>query len=293
MALDGLSRSEGDAVQGPKPQTDLSRLSLNQITTRRWSLREAVEGCLQAGVPAIAPWRDKVAEIGLPEAARVIRESGLRVSSLHVGGDFPAASKAERRARLEDNRRALKEAAELDAEVLSLRAGPAPGRDIDAGRTMVGEGIEKLIPYAEESGVKLGVEPLHPVFAAERSVLVTLSQANDLLDRLDSPQVGLIIDVYHVWWDPYLYVQIDRAAGRIVGFHVNDWPVPNKDPLMSRAMMGDGVIELNRIKSAIDHAGYLGAIEVEIFNEDIWEMPGEEVLTLIKDRYLNNVQRSI
>jgi sugar phosphate isomerase/epimerase len=276
-------------MQRSHSQADLSRLSLNQITTQRWSLRQAVEGCLQAGIPAIAVWRDKVAEIGLPRAVRVLRDAGLRVSSLHVGGNFPAPSEPERRARLDDNRRAIEEAAELGAEVFSLRAGPPPDRDIDAGRAMVEEGIERLMPYAEQNGVTLGLEPLHPVWAAERSVVVTLGEANAILGRLGSPQVGVVIDVYHVWWDPDLFTQIERAAGRIVGFHVDDWPVPNKYPLMSRAMMGDGIIELRRIKSAVDEAGYVGPIEVEIFNQAIWDMPGNDVLTLMKDRYVEHV----
>jgi sugar phosphate isomerase/epimerase len=269
-------------------QSDFSRLSLNQVTTRRWSLREAVEGCLQAGVPAIALWRDKVAEVGLAEAAHIVRESRLRVTSLHVGGDFPAASEAERRARIDDSRRAIEEAAELGAEVLSLRAGPAPDRDIDAARAMVVEGIEQTIPDAEQSGVKLAVEPLHPMFAADRSVVVTLSQANDMLRRLDSPQVGLVVDAYHVWWDPDLYNQIDRAAGRIIGFHIDDWQA-NENPAASRVMMGDGVIELRRIKTAVEETGYAGPIEVEIFNQVIWEMPGKDVLEQMKERYVEHV----
>jgi sugar phosphate isomerase/epimerase len=234
-------------MQQSYTRADLSRLSLNQMTTQRWSLREAVEGCLEAGVPNIALRRERVAEIGLPEAARVVREADVRVSSLHVGGRFPAASEAERRARLDDNRRAVEEAAELGAEVLSLLAGAAPECGIDATRAMVEEGIEQIIPDAEQSGVKLAVEPLHPVFAAERS------------------------------------------SGRIVGFHINDWPVPNEYPLMSRAMMGDGVIELRRIRSAVDGAGYTGPIEVEIFNQAIWDTPGKVVLTLMKDRYVEHV----
>jgi sugar phosphate isomerase/epimerase len=276
-------------VQKSSTPYDVSRLSLNQITTRSWSLPEAVEGCLRAGVPVISPWRDKVAEVGLTEAARLLRESGLRVHSLHVGGDFPAASEAERRDRLEDNRRALEEAAELGADNLTLRAGALPDRDIDAARAMVERGVEALIPYAEECGVRLAVEPLHPALAAERSVLVTLRQSNDLLDRLDSPRVGLAIDAYHVWWDPELYAQISRSAGRIVGFHIDDWPIPNPNPVLSRAMMGDGVIELRRIKTAIDEAGYTGPIEVEIFNPTYWEMPGDEVLQLMKSSYVEHV----
>ena len=280
--------SESTGTRVPETAADLSRLSLNQVTTRRWGLREAAEGCVAAGVPIISPWRDKVAEIGLPEAARILRESGLRVHSLHIGGDFPGATEAERRASNEDNRRAIEEVVELGADNLTLRAGPAPDRDIDAARAMVERGVEQLIPHAEENGVKLAVEPFHPALIG-RSVLVTLRQANDLLDRLGSPRVGVIIDAYHVWWDPELYAQIERAAGRIEGFHIDDWPVPNKDPLMSRAMMGDGVIELRRIRSAIDATGYSGPIEVELFNQTYWDMPGDEVLALMKDRYVGHV----
>jgi sugar phosphate isomerase/epimerase len=153
---------------------------------------------------------------------------------------------------------------------------------------MVVKGIEQLIPDAQERGVKLVVEPLHPMFAADRSVVVTLSQANDILDRLDSPQVGLVVDAYHVWWDPDLYDQIEQAAGRIIGFHIDDWK-PNTLPHMSRVMMGDGVIELRRIRTAVDEAGYSGPIEVEIFNETYWNMPGDEVLELMKERYVEHV----
>lgn len=289
LFLSAMRSKELLVLQGFETDGDVSRLCLNQVTTRRWGLREAVEGCSRAGVPAISPWRDKVAEVGLAEAARLLRGSGLWVHSLHIGGDFPVANEAERRARFEDNRRAIEEAAELGADVLTLRAGALVGRDVNDARAMVERGVESLIPFAEGAGVRLALEPLHPVFAAERSVLVTLRQANDLLERLGSPQVGVAIDAYHVWWDPELYDQIERAAGRIVGFHVDDWPMPNKDPLMSRAMMGDGVIELRRIKAAVDAAGYSGPIEVEIFNPAYWEMQGDKVLALMKDRYLEHV----
>src|SRR5262245_40853422 len=160
----------------PQPLTDLSRLSLNQITTQRWSLREAVEGCARAGIPAIGVWRDKLAEVGLDQAVRLVRDAGLHVSSVCRGGMFPAASPAERRARIDDSRRAVDEAAALGADVLVLVCGPAPDKAIGAAREMVREGIAALLPYAQERGVKLGVEPLHPMFAAERSVIVTLAE---------------------------------------------------------------------------------------------------------------------
>ena len=268
---------------------DVNRLSLNQATTEKWSLREAVEGCARAEIPAIGLWRHKIVEAGLAESVRLVRDAGLRVSSVCRGGMFPAATEAERQARIDDNRRAIDEAAELGADALVLVCGAAPDRDIDAAREMVRDGIAQLVPYARERGVKLGIEPLHPMFAAERSVIVTLGEANALAEQFESDVVGVVIDVYHVWWDPEVYTQIKRAARRILGFHVNDWIVPLPDMLMGRGLMGDGVIELRRLRAAVDAAGYTGSIEVEIFNQAISDMPGEAVLRLMKERYLSYV----
>ncbi|WP_026326490.1 sugar phosphate isomerase/epimerase family protein [Paenibacillus ginsengihumi] len=271
------------------PLTSIERLSLNQITTDRWSLREAAEGCVRANIPWIACWRHKVAEGGLKESARIVREAGLRVSSLCRGGMFPAATAEERAKRIDDNRRAIEEAAELGTDVLVLVCGPAPDKDIAAARRMVEEGIEQLVPYAEQCGVRLGIEPLHPMYAAERSVINTLAQANDIAERYRPDQVGVVVDAFHVWWDPELYPQIARASGRILGFHVSDWIVPTPDLLMGRGMMGDGVIDLRRIRKAVEDAGYAGPIEVEIFNQAIWDMPGDDALALTKERYLQHV----
>jgi sugar phosphate isomerase/epimerase len=269
-----------------QPLPDITRLSLNQATTQHWSVREAVEGCARAGIPAIGLWRHKVAETGLTESARIVREAGLRVSSLCRGGFFPAATATERQARIEDNRRAVDEAVELGTDVLVLVCGPAPDRDIQAARDMVRDGIAELVSYAREHSVKLAIEPLHPMFAADRSVIVTLAQALDIAEQFEPQQVGVAIDVYHVWWDPEVERQIKRAAGRILGFHVNDWLVPTPDLLLGRGMMGDGVIELRRLHAAVDAAGYTGPIEVEIFNQVLWDTPGDEVLALMCERYL-------
>jgi sugar phosphate isomerase/epimerase len=269
-----------------QPFADISRLSLNQRTTERWGVREAVDGCARAGILQIGLWRDKVAEAGLRESTRMVRDAGLRVSGLLRGGMFPAPSEAERRSRIDDNHRAIDEAAELGSGLLVLVCGPAPDRDIQAARAMVEAAIAELIPYAAERGVALGIEPLHPMFAADRSVIVTLAEANRLAERYDSPHVGVVVDAYHVWWDPDLYAQIARAGRRIVAFHISDWIVPLPDMLLGRGMMGDGVIELRRIRTAVDAAGYTGPIEVEIFNQAIWDAPGDEVLALMKQRYL-------
>jgi sugar phosphate isomerase/epimerase len=268
---------------------NLSRLSLNQVTIKQWGVREAAEGCARAGIPWIGLWRDKVAETGLEESTRIVRETGLRVSSLCRGGMFPAATQRERLARLDDNRHAVDEAAALGAEVLVLVCGAAPDRNIGAARGTVQDGVEALAPYADEAGVVLGVEPLHPAFAADRSVVCTLGEATDIVRRVGAPGVGVVVDAYHVWWDPALYQEIGRAAGSIVGFHVDDWPRGGGDPLLSRALMGDGVIELRRMREAVEAANYKGPIEVEIFNETVWEMPGEEVLEAVKRRYSEHV----
>ncbi len=272
-----------------QPFSDIARLSLNQTTTERWSVREAVDGCARAGIAWIGLWRHKVAEAGLTESARIVRDAGLRVSSLCRGGFFPAATATERRARIDDNRRAIDEAAELGTDVLVLVCGAAPDRDIQAARDMVRDGIAEVVPYAREHRVKLAIEPLHPMFAADRSVIVTLAQALDIAEQFDPKQVGVAIDVYHVWWDPEVYPQIRRAAGRVLGFHVNDWLVPTPDMLLGRGMMGDGVIELRRLRSAVDATGYDGPIEVEILNQAFWDMPGDEVLALMCERYIAHV----
>ncbi len=264
----------------------IERLSLNQITVNRLTLRECVEACVRHKIPWIAPWRNRVEEIGVRESARILRDSGLRISSLCRGGFFPAATEAERVARIDDNRRAIDEAAELAAGCVVLVCGPAPDRDIDAARGMVADGIAAILPHARERGVRLGIEPLHPMFAADRSVIVTLDQALDLAERLNAPSVGVVIDAFHVWWDPRLYAGIQRATGKIVGFHVSDWAVPLPGIVTGRSMMGDGVIELRRIRSAVDAAGYDGPIEVEIMNEAIWARPEDSVLPEMIDRYL-------
>ncbi len=215
----------------------------------------------------------------------MVRDAGVEVSSLCRGGMFPAATAAGRRTSLDDNRRAIDEAATLGTDVLVLVCGPPLDLNLDAARAMVEEGIHQLAPYAAQAGVRLGIEPFHPVLMMERSVIVTLAQALDIAVRFDPARVGVIVDVYHVWWDPDLYRQIARASGRIFGFHVSDWLSPKPDLLLSRCMMGDGPIEIRRIREAVDEAGYAGPIEVEIFNQDIWNTPGDDTLALMKERY--------
>jgi sugar phosphate isomerase/epimerase len=267
----------------------MGRLSLNQATTQRWSVREATDGCVRAGIPFIALWRDKVAATGLNETIRLVRDAGLQVSSLCRGGWFSAATAQERRSRLDDNRRAIDEAAALGTDVLVLVCGPAQDRHLAAARGYVAECVAELAPYAAGRGVRLGIEPLHPMYTADRSVIVSLAQATRLARQFDPRQVGVVIDVYHVWWDPEIDARIAEAAGYILGFHVCDWLVPTPDMLNGRGMMGDGVIELRRLREAVDAAGYSGPIEVEIFNEALWALPGDELLQLMCRRYREHV----
>jgi sugar phosphate isomerase/epimerase len=259
----------------------IERLSFNQITAKHATLRECVEACSRHGVGWIAPWRERVAEAGLRESARVIRDGGLRVSSLCRGGFFPAATEAERRERIDDNRRAIDEAAELGAQCLVLVCGT--DRDLDGARRMIADGIAAVTSYARQRGVRLGIEPLHPMFAADRSVITRLDEAVELADRLDA---GIVVDVFHVWWDWRLYDDLRRAAGRIVGFHVSDWAVPLPGIVTGRSMMGDGVIDLRRIRNAVDETGYDGPIEVEIMNEKLWSLPLDDIFKTVVERYL-------
>jgi sugar phosphate isomerase/epimerase len=275
--------------RGETASPGISRLSFNQITAERATLKEVVEACARHGVPYVAVWRHKLAAVGLKPATCLLRDAGVRVSSVCRGGMFPASTREERAARIEENRRAVDEAAELGAGVLVLVCGAAPDRDIAAARRMVADGIAELVPYARERGVRLGIEPMHPGFAAERSCITTLREARRLAEQLDLSSVGVVADVYHIWWDPELYDQLARAAGRLVGFHVSDWLVPVHDVLMNRGLMGDGVIELCRIRAAVERAGYAGPIEVEIFNQAVWDTPLDSLLPLLKERYLSCV----
>jgi sugar phosphate isomerase/epimerase len=271
------------------PFTNLDRLSLNQSTTQAWNLREAIEGCARAGVPWIGIWRDKLADAGLHNAEKWLRDAGLKVSGLCRGGMFPAPSAAERKARIEDNLRAIDEAATLQAEVLVLVCGASVDVEIRAAREMIRDGIGEILPYAVERGVKLGIEPLHPVFAGDRSAITMLSEANALIEQFNTPNLGVVVDVYHTWWDPNLEEQLAKAAGHILAYHVNDWLAPPPHPLLGRGMMGDGVIDLRRFRGLVEAAGYNGPIEVEIFNQQIWDSPPDDVLKLMCRRYLEYV----
>ena len=265
-------------------------LSINLATIReQCGFAEAVDVCLKHGITAIAPWRDQVAAIGLDEAARIVHSNGLKLTGLCRGGFFPAADALGREKALDDNRRAIDEAAALGADCLVLVVGGLPdgSKDIDRARRMVEEGIAAVLPHARAAQVPLAIEPLHPMYAADRACVNTLGQALDICEALGAG-VGVAIDVYHVWWDPDLAKQIARAGRMkaILAHHICDWLVPTKDMLTDRGMMGDGVIDLKGIRGMIEAAGFLGAQEVEIFSADNWwKRPAEAVIATCVERF--------
>ncbi|WP_330455809.1 sugar phosphate isomerase/epimerase [Streptomyces sp. NBC_00820] len=274
--------------------TATARLSLNQITTKRWSLPEAVRGCVDAGIPAIGLWRDKVAETGVAEAAKLVRDAGLAVSTLCRGGFLTAPGPEGGQAALTENLRALEEAAQLGADTLVMVVGGLPdgSRDLPGARARVAELLGELAPHAGDFGVRLAIEPLHPMFCADRAVVSTLGQALDLAELFPAEQVGVVVDSYHVWWDPELAAQIARAGagGRIASYQVCDWTLPlPSDALLGRGHVGDGHIDFRAMTDQVTVAGYTGWIEVEIFNERIWDTPGEQTLRTMVERHLAHV----
>jgi sugar phosphate isomerase/epimerase len=272
-------------------------LSINGATVRKQAdLLGIVDACARHGIGAISPWRDQVQAVGLERAQRAIRDAGLKLSGYCRGGLFPASGEHVAAAR-DDNRRAVDEAAALGAPCLIVVAGGLPqyarpgstrSKDIVAARGMIEDGLEELLDYARQAQLPIALEPLHPMFAADRAAVNTLAQALDIVDRLDpdGSALGVAVDVYHVWWDPELYAGIARAGKeRILAYHVCDWLVPTTDMLNDRGMMGDGVIELRRIRRAVEDAGYTGLIEAEIFSDRWWAEPLDHVLTTCIERY--------
>ncbi len=258
-------------------------LSLNTATVKvQWTLAQAIEGCARHGIRGIAPWRDKLAEMGVQRAASAIRAHGLTVTGLCRGGFFTAKDWKD------DNLRAIDEAHALQAACLVLVVGGLPegSKDLAGARRRVADGIAEILPEARQAGVPLAIEPLHPMQAADRACVNTLEQALDLCDALGEG-LGVAVDVYHVWWDPKLEQQIRRAGRkRILAYHVCDWLVPTRDLLNDRGMMGDGVIDLARLGGWVEAAGYAGFHEVEIFSErDWWRRDADEVLRTMKERY--------
>jgi sugar phosphate isomerase/epimerase len=277
---------------------DHEALSINTATVRKQApLDEIIEACARHEIRTICPWRDQVHAVGLQTIAAALRATGITLSGYCRGGFFPAADDAGLKAALEDNRRAIDEARTLGSPCLVLVVGSLPGAltgkvaytDIARARAQVFDGIEATLEYARAANMPLAIEPLHPMQAAERACINTLEQALDVCDALDRERTGALgvaLDVYHVWWDPKLAAQIARAGRkRLLAFHVCDWLLPTRDLLNDRGMMGDGIIELRKIRGFLEAAGYDGAAEVEIFSEDWWARPLDEVLGTCVERH--------
>ncbi|MFI0820562.1 sugar phosphate isomerase/epimerase family protein [Streptomyces sp. NPDC021098] len=266
------------------------RLSLNQETIKQWSLPELTEGCVKAGVTGVGLWREPVQKYGVEAAARLVRDAGLTVTSLCRGGFFTAEAPDERVAALADNRAAIDEAATLGTDTLVLVSGGLPpgSRDLFAARERIADALGELGPYAAERGVRLAIEPLHPMYASDRCVVSTLAQALDLAERFPADQVGVVVDTYHLWWDDTVAAQIARAGagGRLASFQLADWITPLPEGvLLGRGQLGDGAVDFRWFREQVDATGYDGPIEVEIFNPDLWARDGAEVLAEVADRY--------
>ncbi len=282
-------------------------LSINTATVRQQfgvevPLNRIIDQCAARGIRAISPWRDQVVAVGLAQIAKQLKAHGMRLSGYCRGGFFPAPNAAGLKTALEDNRRAIDEARTLDAPCLVLVVGALPGalegrpayKDIARARSEVHDGIAATLAYAREVGMPLAIEPLHPMQAADRACINTMEQALDLCDALDADRTGLLgvaLDVYHVWWDPKLAQQIARAGkDRLLAFHVCDWLTPTRDLLADRGMMGDGVIELRKIRGWLEATGFAGFAEVEIFSQrDWWQRDGDEVLDVCISRHKSAV----
>ncbi len=273
-----------------KTTGDLSRFSINQMTVKQLSMAELVAGCVELGIPGVGLWREPVAAYGLDATAKLIRDAGLTVTTLCRGGFFTAIDPAERAAALEDNRRAIDEAATLGTDTLVLVSGglPSGSKDLHGARERIADALAELGPYAFERGVRLAIEPLHPMFASDRCVVSTLAQALDIAERFPAEQVGVTVDTYHIWWDDNAPAQIARAgaSGRIHTFQLADWITPLPEGVLNgRGQIGDGAIDMREWKGYVEAAGYTGPIEVELFNDDLWARDGHELLRETAERF--------
>ena len=274
----------------PQPLTDLSRLCVHTITTKPWSIEEATDRYAAAGVNGITVWRQWLDGRDIGATGKALRAAGIEIVSLCRGGFFPATDAAGRQRAIDDNLKAIDEAQALGAPLIVLVCGADPGQPLAESRGQIVDGIAAVLDRANQAGVKLAIEPLHPMYADTRSAVNTLRQANEMCDRLDSPLVGVAVDVYHLWWDPDLEEQIQRSgrADRILAFHVCDWRSPTEDLLNDRGLMGEGCINVPEIRGWVEENGFDGFIEVEIFSNRYWAMDQGQFLEEIKRAYLEH-----
>lgn len=273
--------------------TSLARFSINQMTVKQLSMPELVDSCLELGIPGVGLWREPVQSYGLDATAKLVRDAGLAVTTLCRGGFFTAIDPQERARALDDNRAAVDEAATLGTDTLVLVSGglPAGSKDLHGARERIADALGELGPYAAERGVRLAIEPLHPMYAADRCVVSTLAQALDLAERFPADQVGVTVDTYHIWWDDTAPDQIARAGagGRIHTFQLADWTTPLPEGVLNgRGQIGDGSIDMREWRGYVEAAGYSGPIEVELFNDGLWARDGREVLAETAARFVEH-----
>jgi sugar phosphate isomerase/epimerase len=269
------------------PLTDLDRLCVHTITTKSWDIETAAKKYSAAGVKGITVWRDTYAGRDIAATGQMLRDYDLSIVSTCRGGFFPGATAAERQTAIDDNRRAIAEAHELGSPLIVLVCGAVPGQPLTESRKQITDGIAAVLDDCAASGVKLGIEPLHPMYADSRSAVNTLGQANDMCEQLASPYVGVAADVYHLWWDPDLQQEIARCGkiGALFSFHVCDWRSPTIDLLNDRGLMGEGVINIREIRGWVEAAGFTGFNEVEVFSDRLWAQDQDEYLAKIIQGY--------
>ena len=269
------------------PITDLSRLCIHTITTKPWKIEEAAKKFSAAGVKGITVWRDALEGRNIRQTGEMLRNEGLEIVSVCRGGFFPSIDKAKRDLAILENKKAIHEAAELGTDMVVLVCGAEPQQSLEDSRKQIQDGIESLAPFAEQAGVRLAIEPLHPMYADTRSAVNTLSQANDMAEAINSQWVGVAVDVYHLWWDPLLEQEIKRCGRieKLFAFHVCDWNVPTTDMLNDRGLMGDGCIPIRAIRGWVEEAGFTGFYEVEIFSNKFWKQDQSEFLEKIINAY--------
>jgi len=271
----------------PASLQDLSKLCLHTITTKPWNIEQAAGKYASAGVKGITVWRDALEGRNVAQTGKMLRDHNLTIVSLCRGGFFASRDRAKRKAVLDDNRRAIEEARQLDTSLIVLVCGADPAQSLDESRKQIQDGIAALLPEAAAAGVRLAIEPLHPMYADTRSAINTLAQANDMAEKLNSPWVGVAVDVYHLWWDPDLEKEIARCGKhkRLFAFHICDWKTPTTDMLMDRGIMGEGCIPVRKIRTWMEAAGFNGFNEVEIFSHTYWKQDQSEFLGRIIDAY--------
>ncbi len=269
---------------------DLSKLCIHTISTKPWNIEKAAKNYSAAGIKGITVWRDALDGRNIRKTGQMLLDHDLTIVSLCRGGFFPSKDLKKRQLAIDDNRKAIDEAAELGTSMVVLVCGADPSQPLEESRNQIRDGIAEIIPQAAAAGIKLAIEPLHPMYADTRSAINTLAQANDMAEELNSPWIGVAVDVYHLWWNPFLESEIKRCGenGHLMAFHICDWKIPTTDMLLDRGLMGEGCIPVKKIRSWVEAAGFKGFNEVEIFSTSYWNENQSEFLQKIIKAYKEN-----